>query len=128
MSRNLGPRYLSERQLLKAQVFGLKTVSETDLGFAKAAGEVYRVYDDTIDTRTPVRIRIQVTGAQDVKLAEDLGGAGANQYSEILNGSTATDDADGDVVEYRQHIPKNIYLYAANAYRVVVVRRYADES
>jgi hypothetical protein len=109
-------------------VFGLKTVSETDMAYDKAAGLVYKVYDDEKDTKMPVRIRIQVLGTQDVKLAEDIGTCSANQFSEILNGASATDEADGDVIEYRQHIPKNIYLYAANAYRVVVVRRFADEN
>jgi len=128
MSRTRGPRFLSERQLLQAVVYGLKTNSETDMDYDKSAGEVYRVWDDAIDTRMPVRIRIQILGTQDVKLAEDIGTCSANQFSEILNGASATDEADGDVIEYRQHIPKNIYLYAANAYRVVVVRRYADEN
>jgi hypothetical protein len=127
--RNLnGTRVLSDRQLLQALAFGLKTVTESDLDFDKAAGEQVKVWDDTKDTRCPVLIRIQNLGTEPIKLAEDLGGCSANQFTHVLMECAVADDGSGTVLEWDGHIPKNIYIFCASAYRVSILKRYADEN
>jgi hypothetical protein len=126
--RNKGTRFLSGDQLMRAMVYGLKTVTEPDLDFDKGAGEEVKVWDDTKDTRQPVLIRIQNLGTEPVLLAEDLGKCNAAQFTHILMKCTVADDGSGTVLEWDGHIPKNIYLYCANAYRVSIVKRYADEN
>lgn len=123
-----GPRFLSQKQLEEGKVFGIRTTTENDNDKDKAAGEIVKVYDVETDTRVPVFVRIHNIGTEPIKYNEDGGTCNANQFTDILPAGTGADDGLGGGIEYKYHIPRNLYLYAADAYRVAITLRYADQN
>lgn len=121
-------KFLSDGQCIRAAVLGLNVDGEMIPMDPNNAGE-RRVYDETIDQRRPVLIRIVNVGTEPVFWSENLGVCNAVQWNDIMQPDTtggATPDGDGEAIEFRAHIPKNIYLFASNPAAVRVTKRYAE--
>ena len=121
-------KFLSDGQCARAAVLGLNVDGEM-IPLDPNQADERRVYDETIDQRRPVLIRIVNVGTQAVFWSENLGQCTANLWNDVMQADSvggATPAGDGEAIEFRAHIPKNIYLYAAAAAAVRVTKRYAE--
>lgn len=107
---------------------GIHTDSEPVGTTDFSAGQTFKVYDRTEEARQPILIRISNLGTEPIKYAEDLGTCNANVFTDVIAGGTDTDTGDGGKIEFKNHRPKNIYIYGANAYRCKITKRYGPEN
>lgn len=124
MPRNT--RFISDDQAIKAAVLGLPVDSELLVLNPNLEGERL-VYDLTKEQRKACIIRIQNVGTQPVFWSENLGQCTAAQYNGVLAKDSvggAAPEGDGGGIEFRAHIPKNIYVFATAAAAVRVTKRY----
>lgn len=118
-------RLLSDTQATLANVLGLDVDGELVVLNPFLAGE-QKVWDRDKDERRPVLIRVVNVGTEKVFWSENLGQCTAAQYNDVLQGdTTGAPIGDGEAIEFRAHIPKNIYLFAAANAAVRVTKRYA---
>ena len=120
--------FLSDGQCLKGMVVGLHVDSELRVLDPNKAAE-RKVYDREKDQRRPCLIRIQNVGTVPVFWSEGLGLCNAEQWNGVMPKDTtggATPDGDGGTLEWRTHIPHDIYVYAGAAAAVRVTIRYAE--
>ncbi len=147
-----GPRFFSESQIEEAKIIGIKTNAESQI-IAGGAGQLVVVWDDNmgdpadvqsdpsstysvvqwgLTMRDPILIRIQNLHATvPLLVAEDLRDingqplCSAVAFTAVLAPGTATDDGRGAAAEWQKNRPNCISIFAASAWRAVIVIRYA---
>lgn len=122
-------RFLSEGQAIRAAALGLIVDSDPPLALNPNLGGDRKVWDDEVDSRHPVLIRVQNVGTQAVFWSEAIGQCTAAQFNGVLPGDSvggAAPAGDGGIIEFRAHIPHNVYLFASATAAVRVTKRFAE--
>lgn len=130
----IGPRFRSDQQNAFAAVVGIRTIAETIIKTG-AAGELMTVYDAATETRHPVFIRVKnLHATEPLFVSEDLRDGNmvpvcsAVAFTDVLACGTATDDGNGAADEWQKNRAGCISIFGTNAWRAVIIKRYADET
>jgi hypothetical protein len=147
--------FLSPRQREDAKVLGIKT-NATSRVIAGGAGEMVILWDEASNVtqapitdekgtagkqmlfrarpeRNPVFIRVRnLHASEPLFISEDLRDANgvpicsAAQFTDVLAHGTATDDGTGAGAEWQKNRPSCVSIFGTNAWRAVVMIRYAE--
>lgn len=124
----MSDRFYSPAYYNKAHVLGIDVATDSQGPLDIDADTKFKVFDEDDGGPKPVFIHVQNLGTEPIRYSEGISDCDASTFSGIIAAGSGTDLGDGGGIEYSRMRPTKLYLHADNAYRVCIIKRYADDN